>query len=434
MTPSARPMQVPRGWRPLLAFAAAYALGMCIYLPFRAQTGTDFRDFWENAHAFLQTGVIRDDQGVHNYLPFFTLFMAPLGWLPLPLALNLFTLFSLTLAGLTAVMGEVLLRGRLTERPRAALLAALGLILPYLHASTTLGAVNVLLLFLIMAMWLLLDRGRDWLAGIPLALAVLLKLLPGALLLFLLLIGRWRSAAAAVLVMIVLGLGLPLARLGWSETRHQHEAFYERAVVGGSARATITAEQPQKAKYTNVALPIVLRRLLTPTNAYPQDNEPGFFVNFADLPLDAVWVVYCALAVLLLIVTSWATLLGAGPRPPPGEPLPPVLHARFGAWTALMVLLSPLVWTHYLILLYWPLALACDRLQTIWNRQRRICRAAGLAVGGWSLGIIALAWPAARAVGVPYAAVLCVWLAMILLSRTLSPAASPRESAPPARE
>ena len=68
-----------RGWHALFGVAILLAIVMLVMVAVRAESSTDFRDFWENALRFRETGEIAHDEGVHNYLPFFTIFMTPWG-------------------------------------------------------------------------------------------------------------------------------------------------------------------------------------------------------------------------------------------------------------------------------------------------------------------------------------------------------------------
>ncbi|MBK8914222.1 MAG: DUF2029 domain-containing protein [Phycisphaerales bacterium] len=429
--PSPLGQPIPPAWRTFVLVAGAYTLAMCVYLPIRAWTGTDFHDFWENARWFLHRGEVRFDLGVHNYLPFFTLFMAPWGILPLEVALNLFTLLSVGLLVCTALMADVILRddvqpphdllhhrdarGAAGARSRAAqpsltLILPLLLVAPYAHSTLTLGAVNILLLFLITSCWLLVRRGREWIAGVPLGLAVLIKLLPAALLPMLLLARRWRSAAAALGVMIALGAGFTLLVLGPERMAEAHQQFRGSALESHGARQTLSVEKPQKAKYSNVSVPIVMRRLLTPVNADPHEDRPGFLVNITDLPRESLWPIYAVMMASLLFVTLAATWRAGRSEAP--EPL----NAALGAWIALMLLAAPLVWTHYLVLMHWPLAVAAHRLVETRRREGRICRAAASALIVWIIAIAALASPHARAVGTATLAIAVVWGVMITLA------------------
>ncbi len=402
------------GWAGLLLIAALYAAGMSAYVAVRAERGTDFRDYWENASHFLQTGEISTTLGVHNYLPFFTIFMAPWGLLPLRAAIVLFTLLSVAALCATALIGDRLIGGG-GRRPRAATVAALLLALPYVHSCLTLGAVELLVLFLIVAGWFLIERGRDAAAGALIGVAALIKVLPGALVVLLLLRRRWLAAGCAAATMLALGWGLPLLRLGHAETLRQHREFVRGAVVEHSARTTILSEKPRKAKYTNNALPIVLRRVLTAINSDPSDAEPqrSLFVNIADLPREAVWYVYLATALVILVGTLAATTLPGGRGPPDGA----AMLATFGLWCAAMVLLSPLVWTRYLLLAYPALLVLADRLERArgGGAVERDARAAWWSVVVWLLGIVLLAWPVARAFGAQLAALASVWVALLVI-------------------
>jgi hypothetical protein len=417
LDPDNRPNR--RGWLPLILAGAVYAVIVCVVVALRVESTSDFRDFWETGRHFRQTGQISSELGVHNYLPFFTLFMTPWSLLPLRVAAVLFTLLSLGLFALTVALVETLLNGGLGPRPRRATLATIGLMLAYVHSCGVLGQVGLLLLFLVVTTWFLVERGKEWTAGFALGLAALVKLLPAALIVFFLLKRRWRVAGTAVVVFFVLGLGLPLAGIGYKETLTQHNAFHNRAVKGHAARATILAEKPQKAKYSNNSLPIVLRRLLSPVNGDPSDSDPDrrLYVNFVDLPREAIWWVY----VVLMVVCAGSSIgvsLRVSRHWPPSDPgTGAVLRAQFGVWCCLMLIASPLLWTHYLPLAYWPLALAADRAERSDHDEKRPSRRCVFALLVWLICVLLLAWPAARAAGAQLLCVVVLWVVMLTLTR-----------------
>lgn len=404
------------GWQPLLIFAIVYTLILCIIVAIRAESTTDFRDYWETALHFRQTGQISTEHGVHNYLPFFTIFMLPWSFLPLRVAIVLYTLLAMSLVSLCIILVEGMLVGWLPSKPRRATLIAVGLMLAYFHSAAVLGAINLLVLFLIIATWFFFESRREWLAGLTLGLAILIKIIPALLLLFFLLRGRWRVAAGAALITLILGLGLPLAAIGWQRTIDRHQEFRAGAAEGHAAYTTIHAEKPRKAKYSNNALPIVIRRLLTHTNADPSPQGDQLYVNLADLPRTAVWWIYVSIAATAFVLTAAFTLFPPRPWPPDSDDAVLALRAQFGAWCCLMIILSPLVWTHYLPLVYWPLALSADRAERSQRAAGRPAATTVIVLSAWLLCAFCLAIPAARAVGAQMLSVLALWIGMLLLT------------------
>lgn len=405
-------VQPRSGWTALLMAAVIYTVVMAGYTAWRAERSTDFRDFWRTAQHFRDTGEITGEQGVHNYLPFFVVFMVPWTLLPLGVAIAAFTIFSMALLAATVWMIESLFRRGVGPSPSLATLVTIGLMLPFIHSSTTVGAVNVLVLFLVVASWFLFERGREWEAGLPLGLAVLIKLLPAVLIVFFLLKLRWRVGLSAIILAVALGVAAPLSTTGFGRTVEYHQAFYRGAVVEHSARATITSEKPIKAKYSNQSMPIVLRRLFSPIDANAGAVEDRFFVNVASLSGRTIWVIY--LVIMLSVLTIAAIALGRGSPVWPPRSLGDVdaMRVQFGLWCCLMLIASPLVWTHYFALAFWPLAVAAHRSESVRLATGRACRVSIGVLLTWLIADILIAWPAARAAGVHMLAVLALFGSM----------------------
>jgi hypothetical protein len=411
------------GWRSLIVVGAVYFAGMAGYTAWRADRSTDFRDFWENAAHFRQTGEISMTLGVHNYLPFFTMFMMPWSFLPLPLAIAIFTVLSGGFLAITVVVIEWLWRGFIPARPSAALILALVLALPYIHSGVTLGTVGLLLLFLIVATWFLVQRGHEWIAGLTLGLATLIKLLPLVLMLFFLIRGRWRVTLSAAATALALGVGSSLATLGVEQSVAQHREFFERAIVGHSAWTTIMSDKPIKAKYNNNALPIVLRRLLSKVNSSPDDRGSQLFVNIANLPGGAIFGSYVAIIAPVAatsVLVLWPRIRkgrrASGADSRVGVDDPHRAHVLFAVWCCLMLLVSPLLWTHYLALAFFPLYVLVWEPGSAPARGLRLPRVPLLALSGWLGGALLLIWPAARAVGAQWLAVAGLWAALVWLA------------------
>lgn len=398
----------------LAAAGIGYTLLMCAVVVWRAQSTTDFRDFWQTARHFRLTGQISFELGVHNYLPAFTLLMTPWSLLPLETAIVVFTLLSLGLGAATLWLLERELAVAPAGQPSPATLLGLGLLLPYVTACSVLGAMGLVLLFLIAATWRLAQQGRDGLAGAALGLAAVIKLLPALLILYFLLVRRWGVAVAAVATAGLLGLAVPLLVLGPQPTLELHGQFVSNAVLGHSAWTTIHAERPRKASFSNNSLPIVLRRLLSPVNGGKSDTGE-LYVNLIHLPSPVIAAGYIALAAFFL-VGSIAPLL---------RMIRSACHSRTGAdrlptvfaqWCCLMLLLSPLMWTHYLVLAGFPLLVLAERVVQTLRDRGRPCAVSLIALGLWLLGAILLAWPAARAAGAQLGSVVALWTALAILA------------------
>lgn len=418
-----------RGWGPLITIAILYGTllagvaakrtsgisHLTDYEDVKAASTSDFRDFWFTARHLRNYGLLTDEFGVHNYLPFFTLFMLPWSFLPLPLAAGLFTLMSLGLFALTVVLVEALL-GNGLGRPRPATWAAVLLALPYVHACLVVGNLGLLLLFLVVAAWYLIEHEREWEAGALLGLGALIKLLPLAIVLFLLFRRRWRVGGGALATLLLLGLVLPTIALSWRQTADGHAAFLRSALHEHSAVETLTAAEPLKTLYSNTSLPMVVRRLLTPTDSKKGAENPPLLVNIMDVPPPVRVGVYILIAALIGGATLAVTFRGPLRWPPDSEAEVRRLRAVFGAWCAVLLLAAPLVWTHYLPLVYWVLALLADRVERVRRATHRIAVVPLGALLLWGGAIVSLAIPAARAAGAPLAGILVVWGACLWLA------------------
>ncbi len=89
----------------------------------------------------------------------------------------------------------------------------------------TLQAGNVQLLFLVLSAvaMLLFERRRPAAGGLLLAYAIVSKLYPGVLVLYLLLRRDWRALGLDGLRLARHSLALPLADVGWTPYRRLHE-------------------------------------------------------------------------------------------------------------------------------------------------------------------------------------------------------------------
>ena len=382
----------------------------------RAVSTSDFRDYWFTARHFRQTGSFTADFGVHNYLPFFTLLMVPWSLMPLWLAAGIFATVSVLLFGLGAILVEGLLGIEWRGPPRRRLLFSLALVLPYVISCATLGAVDLLVVFLMIAAWVLVEQERDWDAGIAIGLAAATKILPLGLLAFFVLRQRWWAVAAAGATLVITLLIMPVLTSGWDRTAFEYQRLAQGVAGEHTGQAIIQSEKPVKSGYSNQSLPIVLRRLLTPINADPGNEDEPLYINWLDLPRTLVYTIYMLIVGAILAFGAQVTYFSHRQWPPDRETDVRATRAQYGLWCAAIVLLTPLLWTRYLLLAYFPLALAAAEAETSERRRDRTYLATAGVLLAWLLAMILLVSPTARAAGVQLWAVVLTWGAMWYLS------------------
>ena len=152
-----------------------------------------------------------------------------------------------------------------------------------------------------------------------------------------------------------------------------------------------------------------------PTTAGRWSQREEFYVNVTDFSPTARLAVFGGLMACFLLVSLVVTLRQSRPWPPDTPAAGLAVRAQFGVWCCLMLLASPLVWTHYFPLAYWPLALAADRAERTRHMKSGDFWISVLALGIWALGALLLVWPAARAAGAQLAPVACLWAALVAL-------------------
>jgi hypothetical protein len=383
----------------------------------RAVSTSDFRDYWFTARYYRQTGNFTADFGVHNYLPFFTLLMVPWSYLPLWLAAGVFATLSVMLFGLGALLLEGLFGWEWKRPPRRRLLFALGLVLPYVISCATLGAIDLLIVFLIIAAWVLVEQERDWDAGIALGLAAATKILPLGLLAFFVFRKRWWTVGAAAATLVLTLTVMPILASGWERTANEYQRLAEGVLGEHTARSIIFADKPEKSHYSNQSLPIVLRRLFSPLDANPGEDREPVIINLLNLPRSIIFVLYMLIAGGLLAAGTFTTVLNRTDWPPDRETDVRVTRAQFGLWCAAIVLLTPLLWTRYLLLAYIPLAIAAAEAEASERRRDQQHTLTVAVLIAWLAAIALLAWPAARAGGAHLWTVALTWLVMCWLAQ-----------------
>ena len=255
-------------------------------------------------------------QAPYAYPPVLAIAVAPLSALPERVRGTFLpgVLFSLLLIG--AMVGALLLLDVRDWRCYPVALLA-----PFTLESIEYGAVGPLLALLVALGWRYRDRPA--IAGASSGVLVVLKLFLWPVLVLLALTGRGRAAAAGAVVALV------LAFVSWTAIGFQGLVDYPRLL-----RRLVDVEAENS--YSAFA---ILRMLDTPE-----------------------------LAAQVLVVAAGLGLLGLAWRAAGEQALAPEERDRRSLTLALAaaLVLTPILWLHYLVLLFVPIALARPRLSAIW--------------------------------------------------------------------
>lgn len=385
--------------------AAAVAIGA-----YRARDGgtSDFDDFWKTArYDFLEHRAMTERFGVHNYLPFFIVVMSPFGYLPLKVASVVFNSFAIMAFGLAVRMTQRLVSCPGPGVPWAAWLAAL-LVLPYAFDCVVLGQTALFIVALLVWCLVLVERRRHTAAGLVLSLAVSLKLFPIVLAAFFLLKRQTRVLVGLVIGLFVCNGLVPVVAFGAKQSWDLHKAFWQRSARGQSLLA-LSVVDSDKMRFTNQSLPLVLKRLTSPTHpGIRRDGRPRY-VNLAvwsSRPIRFAGVSLAPVQWAVAVVAGSLVLLAVGvARKPARQISSQRIRFEYGGFVLLAILLAPVIWTFYFCLCFLPLALLAAHVE----RKNESALGEKFVLGAFALGTPLLAWPEARAVGAHY------WLAVLLM-------------------
>lgn len=172
----------------------------------------------------------------------------------------------------------------------------------YWELEFRLNQINVLTLLLMTAFLVHLQQGRRLVSGFWLGLAILIKLTPGLLLLWVLLKRQYRTAAVALATVVVAGPAGDLIVFGPQYTAEAYRIWFAHAVEKGSHRGLILNQQEMD--WRNQALGAVVSRWLHKTNwsttfdndPRPPDDPVKRYLNVANLPRPQIVALVTALA------------------------------------------------------------------------------------------------------------------------------------------
>ncbi len=215
--------------RRAIAFALVGAVFASTYVFKASRRMPDFFVYWQlGGRAAHAESIYRTADGEYQfkYFPEFAPLVIPIGLLPLPVAKAVW--YSALVGALFALMRLAVLVLPDVHRTPVAIVTVLliGLGKSYVE-ELVLGQINLLLTLLVVTIILMIKRGRDAVAGLLLALAIIVKPYALILALWLLLRRRTRAIVAALagviagflLLAVVYGLsGAAALHVGWWRT------------------------------------------------------------------------------------------------------------------------------------------------------------------------------------------------------------------------
>jgi hypothetical protein len=310
--------------------------------------GNDFSVYYTAARAVLGGVDPYSVEGAGGrpfvYPPGFAVLLSPLGALPFSVAAVLWTAlsFAAVFASLWLCFDLLGLRG-----PAAWTAGGLALICSGRMLDSELGngqANHWVLLGLAACAWLL-ARGRPALGGAALSLAIVAKVTP--LLLAVYLVGRreWRALAGLLAGLAIAGALLPALALG-PRAAADANLSWARAVVGPVLwkAESVRPERDRPGREHGISLRALAHRHLTWSQAASHVDEP-VFVNSVAWSRRSAERVYQAISLLAVVLA----MLALGPRPP-RDARRRLLEV--GVVAATMVLIAPLSRkAHFVVLL-----------------------------------------------------------------------------------
>jgi hypothetical protein len=217
------------------------------------------------------------------------------------------------------------------------------------------GNINIFILFLVVAGLVAFSRGRDFLAGLFIALAVTCKVTPALFLVYFAWKGAWRTLLGATVGLILFFLIIPGAILGWSENIRNLGSWFDGMIKPYLTGAFVTSE------LSNQSLPGVIYRLLThsPSTVIFPDNvyTPDKFYNFTDIGAQNAQYLIKGIMGLFALLVVWFCR-----SPIKTNRQSHLLWPEFALIAIGMLVFSERTWKHHCVTLLLPNAVLCYAL------------------------------------------------------------------------
>jgi alpha-1,2-mannosyltransferase len=210
------------------------------------------------------------------------------------------------------------------------------------------GNINLFILFLVVASLFAFSRGRDWLSGMLMALAITCKVTPALFVPYFLWKRAWKAAGGCILGLVLFFGLVPGAALGFGWNAQLLASWTERMVKPFVVDGFITSE------HHNQSLPGLLSRTLTESpsfSTYVDDQHtPLEYHNLLTLDPDLVrWLLKGCMGLFALLII-WCCRTPARPR------VGWRLAAEYSLVLIGMLLFSERTWKHHCVTLLLPFA------------------------------------------------------------------------------
>ncbi len=334
-------------WRRFVIAAAMLILLACAFRAISKSWDGDFKLHWEFGRRFLRGEFLYTGGHDLPYPPFWAMAHAPAALLPMPMAKAL--LFPI---GVAALYGLLWILRRLTSRVFALdgmhsfWVATLALLLVsrfVLRDMAELG-VNTALVALSWLGIYFWTRGRDFLGGMSLGLAIALKCTPAIFAAYFLWKRQWRMFAATCVAALLFTLA-PILWQGPTSYWNHMSTWSMNAWKGfGSANPSVGVLGPEPLQ--NMALrPALARYFIQLPAGHPGRVSHPLYVDFLNLrPAAANWTIKTILLALLAMFLWWS-------RQPVVRRDDPQLLWELAAVSILMLLFSPITWGQHCVAL-----------------------------------------------------------------------------------
>jgi hypothetical protein len=213
-------------------------------------------------------------------------------------------------------------------------------------SDLTHGNVNLFILFLVVASLAVYRRGRDFAAGLIMALAIACKVTPALFIPYFAWKRSWRTLAGVAIGLGLFFVAIPGAALGWHANAELLTSWVHQMVTPYLVGGVVTSE------HSNQSLPGLIHRLLTQSpsfSTYVNDvYTPTEYHNLLALsPCAAGWVVKGCMAAFSAAIV-WCCRTPTWPRQRTA------LAAEYGLVVLGMLLFSERTWKHHAVTLVLP--------------------------------------------------------------------------------